>query len=346
LLGPASMKHAGLLCLVVVGVACGSSPPQGFSGLGSGSGSGGSSGGSSSGGGSSGGSSSGSGLLGDGGLGMGGDDGGIPSNCASGAGTFIYVISEENNLYTFDPTMFPSASAFTEVGPVTCDSSGVNSMAVDRSATAWVNFNSGSIYKVTTTAPVTCTPTNFVSGQAGFTGVLGMGFSVDTAGGNSETLFVSDNGGPGGTCNATTPSAGCTGLGLGTIDTTTMTLTALGAYTSTAAGYNAELTGTGDAKLYGFFTTTPSSYGEIDKTNGQTSAPAPTSLSTVTVANGGYAFSFWGGDFYFYTAPNDQTVVTHLQTSTGMTTDSPELTFTIVGAGVSTCAPIVPPVPH
>jgi|GEM_PF-3500705 len=54
-------------------------------------------------------------------------------------------------------------------------------------------------------------------------------------------------------------------------------------------------------------------------------------------------FSFWGGDFYFYTAPSNGTVVTHLQTSTGATTTSPELGFTIVGAGVSTCAPTAPP---
>ena len=302
----------------------------------------------------------------DGGPSNGGDDGGLPpnlggdatvlgneeggptigSNCATGAGTFIYVISDQNDLYTFDPTQFPAAAAFTKVGPVTCDTSGVNSMAVDRSATAWVNFNDGKIFKVTTTAPVTCTPTSFVSGQAGFTDVLGMGFASDGPDAGTETLYVSDNGGPGGTCNDPTPSAGCMGLGLGKIDVSTLTLTAVGPYTSTAAGYNAELTGTGDGRLYGFFTTTPSSYGPINTGTGDTSAPAPAALSTVNIAAGGYAFSFWGGDFYFYTAPTDQTVVTHLQTSTGMTTTSPELTFTIVGAGVSTCAPTVPPPPR
>jgi len=313
--------------------ACGnSSPPPGFGN----SGSGGSSGGS-------GGSGSGTVLLSDDAGLL--EDGASASNCASGAGTFIYVISDANNLYAFDPTQFPAASAFTLVGAVTCDTSGVNSMAIDRSATAWVNFNDGQIYKVTTTAPVTCTPTTFTPGQANFTGVLGMGFAANSKGSNDETLFVSDNAGPGGTCTAATPSAGCTGLGLGKIDLTSMTLTRLGPYTASAAGYNAELTGTGDGLLYGFFTTTPSSYGPIDPTTGATSSPAPTSIPSVTVGNGGYAFSFWGGDFYFYTAPDTTTVVTHLQTSTGMTTASPVLSFTIVGAGVSTCAPLVQPPP-
>jgi hypothetical protein len=216
-------------------------------------------------------------------------------------------------------------------------------MAVDRSGTAWVNFNDGLIYKVTTKAPVTCTPTSFVPGQAGFTKVLGMGFSANAAGSNDETLFVSDNAGPGGDCRSSSPKAGCMGKGLGKIDLATMTLMPLGPYTATAAGYNAELSGTGDAKLYGFFTTSPGAYGPIDKTDGQTSAPAPVSVPSVNASTGGYAFSFWGGDFYFYTAPTDNTTVTHLQTSTGTTTSSPKLSFTIVGAGVSTCAPVAPP---
>lgn len=271
-------------------------------------------------------------------------DGGPLSDCASGAGSFIYVISDANDLYTFDPTQFPSAAAFTLVGPVTCDASGVNSMAVDRSATAWVNFNDGAIYKVTTTAPVTCTPTSFVAGQGGFTGVLGMGFAVDAPGGNTETLFVSDNAGPGGTCNASSPGPSCTGKGLGTIDLSSMTLTPRGAYTGAAVGFNAELTGTGDGRLFGFFTTTPASYGPIDTATGATSTPAPTSIPSVNAATGGYAFSFWGGDFYFYTAPKNKTVVTHLASATGATTASPQLTFTIVGAGVSTCAPTTAPV--
>ena len=336
------MRSRASLAALLLSVACGSGGPQGFSNEVPGSGSSsGSSDGSSSTGSDAGGTGTGT-LVGDGGAPGTLGDGGTTTDCASGAGSFIYVISDANDLYTFDPTKFPSAQAFTLVGKVTCDTSGVNSMAVDRSATAWVNFDDGQIYKVTTTAPVTCTPTGFVPGQSGFTKVLGMGFSVDAPGSNAETLFVSDNGGPGGDCTKATPGPGCEGKGLGTIDPTTMALTALGPYTGTAAGYNAELAGTGDGRLYGFFTTSPGSYGPIDKSGGQTSTPPPTSIAAVNASTGGYAFSFWGGDFYFYTAPSNGTVVTHLQTSTGTTTASSELAFTIVGAGVSTCAPATP----
>jgi hypothetical protein len=325
----------GLLSMALV--ACSSSPSQGFTSPGFGGSDGGSGGGAPDAGGTFVPVDAGPPLpsFGD----AGGGDGGA-TDCAGTVGRYIYVISDANDLYTFDPTQFPSASAFTKVGPVTCDGTGVNSMAVDRSGTAWVNFNDGAIFRVTTTAPVTCSATTFMPGQAGFTKALGMGFSVDAPGSDNETLYVSDNGGPGGDCSSSAPGPGCMGRGLGTIDISTMILTALGPYTGPAAGYNAELTGTGDGKLYGFFTTTPGAYGPIDKTNGATNAPA--SLPSVNAASGGYAFSFWGGDFYFYTEPNAHSIVTHLQSSTGMTTASPELSFTIVGAGVSTCAPTIP----
>jgi hypothetical protein len=327
------------LCLAASATGCGSDKGSGFGDAGGSffGGSGGGSGGSGSGGSGSGGSGSG---------GLGGDGGTLPtSDCAPGAAQFIYVVSDMNTLYTFDPTKFPSAQAFTAVGTVPCVPTGsyVNSMAIDRQATAYINFHDGSVVKMTTSPPLQCMPTGFMAGQSGFTNDLGMGFVSDQAGSMNETLYVSDNGGPLGNCTQTTPSSGCMGLGLGKLDIGSWTLTPVGPYTSTAAGYNAELTGTGAGDLFGFFTTTPSSYGRIDKTNGHTDSPAPTVETSVNVAMGGYAFSFWGGDFYFYTAPTGNTVPQHLNTRTATVTAGDMLSFVIVGAGVSTCAPIIPP---
>jgi hypothetical protein len=336
--------------LAAASLACGSSKGSGFGTDGSSS-----SGGSGSSGGSSGGLGSGSSGGGSGSSGSFGDaappppsgDSGAGSNCTVGAGKYIYVVSDMNELYTFDPTLFPSASAFKDVGMVPCVSGGgyVNSMAIDRQANAYINIHpDGTIMKLTTTAPVTCTPTGFTSGQSMFSGDLGMGFAADSKGAATDTLYVSDNSGPLGVCTASTPTMGsCWGLGLGKVDLNSWTLTPLGAYTASAAGYNAELTGTGNGDLYGFFTTTPSSYGPIDKTNGHTDSPAPTVETSVMVAMGGYAFSFWGGDFYFYTAPSGNTVPQHLSTSTMTVTAGDMLSFVIVGAGVSTCAPVTPP---
>ena len=193
--------------LALCGVGCGSNDHSGFgnpgtfggsSSSGGGSGSGGSSGSNS---GSGSGSQTGFGTSSGGSSGANAGDGG--DDCAPGVGLYIYVISDQNTLYTFDPTMVPNATAFQMVGPVNCPAAAgasVNSMAVDRQGMAWVNYGSpdGKIYKVTTTAPVTCTATSFANQQAGFTNELGMGFSSDATGSTSETLYVSDNAGPGG----------------------------------------------------------------------------------------------------------------------------------------------------
>jgi hypothetical protein len=201
-----------------------------------------------------------------------------------------------------------------------------------------------------TVAPLSCTQTSFTAGQAGFSNDLGMAFAVDPNNGGADTLFVSDNAGPMGVCTASTPMMGsCWGLGLGKVDTSTWTLTRIGmGYTSSAAGYNAELTGSGQSPvsghtLFGFFTTTPSDYGPIDTKLGTTDNPAPTTESSVNIGTGGYAFSFYGGDFYFYTAPSGNTAPQHFTSSTGMVTTGAMLNFVIVGAGSSTCVPSVPP---
>jgi hypothetical protein len=258
-----------------------------------------------------------------------------------------------NTLFTFNPKLFPAATAFTPVGPVPCVPSGsyVNSMAIDQQGTAYLNMNSdGSIWTMNTSPPLACTKTSFTAGQAGFSNDLGMAFAKDSSSPTGESLYVSDNHGPLGDCmTQTTPSMGsCWGLGLGKVDTSSWTLTRIGmGFTSTAAGYNAELTGTGMSgtnPLVGFFTTSnPSaSYGPIDPKLGTTDNPAPSNVA-VNIATGGYAFSYFGGDFYFYTSATGNTVPQHLSTSTGTVTSGAMLGYVIVGAGASTCVPSIPP---
>jgi hypothetical protein len=270
--------------------------------------------------------------------------------CNEAAGKFIYLVSDQNALYSFDPPTLALNKLGTldcpgEMSPPNPDSGegGVNSMAVDRHATAWVNFNDGKIFKVDTTdSALPCVDAKYKSGQGGFTPQLGMGFATASATDHTETLYVSDNGGPGG---VGTPGGG---LGLGKLDLSTMKMKTVGAWSSPLAGYNAELTGTGDGKLFGFFTTTPSNLAQIDPTNAKISGAS--SLSTVHNSDGGYAFSFWGGDFWFYTAfptdaePNPTTSITHYVTATKTATVvKKDIGYTIVGAGVSTCAPTKPP---
>jgi hypothetical protein len=284
-----------------------------------------------------GGSSSGS-LLG--GSSGGASSGGVGGGC-SGAAQLVYVLSEENDIYSFDPP----AKTFTKIGTLNCTAPGMqpNSMAVSRDAVAWVNYaapdnSTGAVFQVST-SNAACQASS-IPLEAGWTRI-GMGFSTDSDAGTSETLFIAGVSATQGLPSAT-PSRG-----LGSLGTTTQVVTPIGPFSGTLQGEDAELTGTGDGRLYGFFTTTPVQIAEIDKSTGATSNVV--SLPTVEVPEA-WAFSFWGGDFYLYTYPGEATAgrttnVTHFSPSTGAT-DTAYMTnigFIIVGAGVSTCAPTVSP---
>jgi hypothetical protein len=312
--------------------ACGSSTAEsGFGDGGAGSGNGNGSGGT---GGTIGGSDGGS-------LGSGGEGGtGLPSDGCSDAAKLIYVLSEENDLYSF----YPPDKKLTKIGPLGCKAAGLtpNSMAVSRDATAWVNYadslglnNAGSIFKVST-ANASCQPTTVKLSSGWYR--LGMGFSTDGASSTNETLYVAATGG----------ATGGSSKGLGKIDLAAQALVPIGSFTGSLKGKDGELTGTGDGRLFGFFTTTPVEVAQIDKATGATSASTPLGGVETPAA---WAFSFWGGDFYLYTAPdatlspNRTTNVTRYRPSDGSVDAHymDNIGFRIVGAGVSTCAPTTSP---
>jgi hypothetical protein len=305
-----------VLALALAVTSCGSSSPRsGFDSAATGSsGSLGSGGGAGS-----------SGALGGG---VTSDAGANQAGCSEAA-KLVYVVTDQNALYSFAPDKL----TFTSIGTLSCPS-GVatpNSMAVDRSGTAWVNFSDGSLFKVSTT-DASCTATSFQPGQSGF-GRFGMAFATNSATSQDETLYVVGIEGLAG------------GKGLAKIDLLTMVLTTIGDFSGNLQGQGAELTGTGDGRLFGFFTTSPyATLAQIDKSTGATSAAQ--TLNGVSTGNA-WAFSFWGGDFWFYTASGlSPSTVTRKQTSTdgSLSTAKKDVGgFRIVGAGVSTCAPTAPP---
>jgi hypothetical protein len=289
----------------------------------------------------------------DAGAGGGGDDGGGmllgdgstvgPGNGCTGAATnFVYVLSVENDLYSFAP----DKKQFTKIGALGCQTSMTpNSMAVDRNATAWVNYvagdmttgidTAGAIFQVSTKdascqGPAVTLPDGWYR--------LGMGYATQSATSTAERLYVAATGDPllGG------------GAGLGLVDFGKKTVGPIGSFTGTLAGKNAELTGTGDGRLFGFFTTTPVQVAEIQKGSGAVTSASPLAQVETPAY---WAFSFWGGRFYLYTCPDSMlqpartTNVSVYDPATG-TVDPAYMTdigFRIVGAGVSTCAPVKPP---
>lgn len=287
-----------------------------------------------------GGSSGSSGSSGTGGDGatppdFGNADAGPGDDGCSDAARLVYVLSGDDELYSFDP----STLTFTDIGRLQCPSTGgdsTNSMAVDRSGTAWVVYQSGKLFKVDT-ATAACTATDYSPSYSADRFLkFGMGFSADSAGSDAESLFIvgiDDN-------------ANSAGRGLYRLDTDSLSKQRIGDFSGAQQGKGAELTGTGDGRLYGFFLTNPATMARIDKDTGATSDVV--SLDSIRFGTSGYAFafSFWGGDFWFYhstgTSPSK---VTRLRASGDGSQEEVVSNvggFRIVGAGVSTCAPTSP----
>jgi hypothetical protein len=248
------------------------------------------------------------------------------TNCSAET-QYIYTLAADNSLYSFDPPTL----TFSLIGVLNCPTVGASpySMAVDRNANAWTVFTDGSFYRVDTKS-AHCSATSYVPGQSGWS-TFGMGFSADTPGGSAETLYVSE---------AAYPGSGLT-KGLGKIDLTTMKLTTIGMYDKVNA--RAELTGTGDAKLFGAFEGLPYDVAQIDKGTAKILSQAPQNAISYPPDSSNFAFAFWGGDFWLFVGPGTSTDVFHYQVASQVTTKVKTVTMEIVGAGVSTCAPITPP---
>jgi hypothetical protein len=259
-----------------------------------------------------------------------GSNGGSNGDGCSDAAKKVYVVDQNNTLSQFDP----STKTFQDLGTLACPAQFLAmpfSMAIDRNADAWVLYDSGELFHVDTSSPsLTCTPTNWAS--SGGLINFGMGFSTDQAGGQTDTLFIAGGASVSGANDST----------LAKLDTSTMTATTVGQ----VHGWP-ELTGTGTAELWGWF---PSDEGgttlprveKIDKASG---SPLQTfNLQQLTGAPLAWAFAFWGGDFWVFLErdTDSSTIVYQVDGSNGTIKGMTQASGrTIVGAGVSTCAPVV-----
>ncbi len=250
-------------------------------------------------------------------------------DCVDAGDTQIYVVAQDTNeLLAF----YPPQGTFKRIGVIACPTQALPppnmgvatpfSMAVDRKGVAYVLFNDLHIYRVST-ATAACVATPFKANQLGFS-TFGMGFSTNMAG-PTETLFVA--------ADDTASSR------LGSIDTTSFNLSVVGGFHPVVS--RAELTGTGDGRLFAFYTDPSSNMnslvGEIDKS---TAAVIAADRIPVDQSNG-YAFGFWGGDFYLFTGSTTApgSIVTRFRPADKTTVVVGAYPALIVGAGVSTCAP-------
>jgi len=163
--------------------------------------------------------------------------------------------------------------------------------------------------------------------------LFGMGFSTTTAGGDVDELYIA-----GGTAVSTTSPATLAQLDVGSFTATTK---------GTVTG-SPELTGNANGELWGFFPDAANpKIEQINKTNGTAISPAqlPSSMRGDPLD---WAFAFYGGNYYVFLLkadglgfPEANTTVYELTPTGALMSSTPAPGRSIVGAGVSTCAPVV-----
>jgi hypothetical protein len=259
----------------------------------------------------------------------------VIDECADAGTQYIYLITQENELFSF----YPPDGTLNDIGPINCPSGSTPfSMGVNRAGIAYSVFSDGNLFTFSTAHPDQCQATPYVPTKIGNGNTFGMGFSADVADGGESLYIASDD-----------PQTGPIKPEiLGTIDVNTFTLSAIDPFSQIIG--SAELTGTGDGRLYGFGVDQSSAGGttyhliQIDKTDASLISELPLSLPSGGARINAWAFAFFGGNFYFFTSPTlGQTMISIYQPQPGDTSATATQLLiandTIVGAGVSTCAP-------
>jgi hypothetical protein len=237
------------------------------------------------------------------------------------ASRWIYTVDEAGMFSRFDPATL----TFTDIGRLACPTSSTPfSMAVDQNAVAWVAYFDGHLFKVDTSTGK-CEATSFQVGQSNLVN-FGMGFVFDPSTG-VDTLYIA--GGPAYSSNSKQST-------LATVSFPALVATPIGTAT---AGWP-ELSGTGDGTLWGFFPgyhspTDLSTLVRIDPATGAT-LESYTYKDMPTLGN--WAMKFWGGSFWIFLGNAIYRVDrTSLATFHTVIANS---SHAVVGAGVSTCAPL------
>ena len=242
----------------------------------------------------------------------------------------IYVVSTNNDFLSFDPRKLPN-NPFHLIGKLRCGRNQMSpfSMSVDRNGVAWVVYGDGEMFKVNITT-AKCESSAYQPGSSNSL-TFGMGFSTDKPGSDTEKLFLAANDGTN---------------DLSSVDTAhDLKPHHVGTLTATE-DQNPELTGTSEARLFGFYPSfvSPSFVQEINRATGGPIGKKMFLGSDPLGEVSAYAFAQWGGVFYIFATVNDgfeenSTVRTIDRTTGKYRTIMSHLNWRISGAGVSTCAP-------
>jgi hypothetical protein len=257
------------------------------------------------------------------------------NDCAPGS-ELIYVVDNDNALLSFDPR----TDQFQRLGALNCPASAPwpawgqpratpFSMSVDRQDRAWVLYTSGEIFWVSLDT-LACERSPWQPGTGGFE-LFGMGFVSAAPGSNRESLYIA-----GGAVDSANRGR------VARIDPNTLELTDIGRHAQNDFG--PELTGNANAELWGYFPGDPASVARLDKGTGGDEQRWP--IGALQRPPRGWAFAHWGGRYHIFVTTQgalglDSQVLRFDPASGDATVLLDDLPWIIVGAGVSTCAPVV-----
>lgn len=197
----------------------------------------------------------------------------------------VYVLSDEAALYAFDPV----ARTFAYVlGPVCPTTERPYSMAIDPQGRAWILFSETRRIQVfDILAPAACSDSGFLPTSPDFP-LFGMGFVSPHADAECASLFIHSYSGSG-------PFREGPGLGrLGVVSGSPLAPRTL----APTDHDGAEVSGTGDGRLFSFGGVSPAKLTEYDRSTGAVLETVPLTGLPRTNAS---AFAFFAGDFYFFT---------------------------------------------
>ncbi len=245
--------------------------------------------------------------------------------CGANDVELIYLVDGDRQLLSFDPRKLPR-DPFRAIGALDCESRvGPNSMAVDRTGIAWVGYNDGVLHQASLLDAHCFHEASRPEGAPELK--FGMGFVSDGPKATTEKLYVVEYG----------------GTELATIDTSVFpTRWVPQGKLPVQREFPPELTGTGEGRLYGYFPDTNNRgfIQEIDRKGKLIGRRWDLPRKTGQV--GGWAFAFWGDVFYVFVTVDDANEVHAVHRKTGkhqlVIENGPHR---IVGAGVSTCAPLL-----
>jgi hypothetical protein len=254
--------------------------------------------------------------------------------CEGDIGQYIYLLDVDAGLHR----IAPATLELETLGPLACP--GVNNamaLTVARDGILWAMMVDDEGFRTIHTIDSTtldCEDSGFIDPIDEQIFVNTLAFVADAPDGETESLYVGAN--VGGSFDFEVP------LSLGRVDLTTMELDIVGTAELVPTGYYqiADLTGTGDSRMWGFFAGDTAAIAELDE---QSSSVIEHDLLDFGVGSP-WAFAQWEGRLWLFSSGGDPgSDIRAWNPANGVVEQiHPGIGISVVGAAVSTCAPYEP----